>query len=148
MIINLQLFILPISLFFSPSEKRAVAADELCRRERQRAAQTRGAPTRLCVWFKRLPALLTLFFGSVKSSLPDAHRGRPNRQLENRPTERNQTGNEDGLGQRCPCDHHCLSNETSPEELWQCTAAFSLVRPDLTSLLAERKESFAVTAYG
>lgn len=50
MITNLQSFIHPISLDFSlPHKKGAVAADELCRRERHRAVQTRGAATRLSV---------------------------------------------------------------------------------------------------
>lgn len=60
-------------------------------------------------------------------------------------TERNQIINEDGIAQRVLATH-CLSNETSPEELCERMAAFSPVRPDLTSLLAERKKSFTVIA--
>lgn len=142
MIINLQAFIHPISLFFfSPRKCCAVAADKFCRRG---AAETRGASKHVSPWFKRLPALLTLFFGSMERSLPGADRSRPNHQLEQ--TERNQIINKDGIARRVLATGTALSNETSPEELCERMAAFSPVRPDLTSLLAERKKPFTVIA--
>lgn len=61
-------------------------------------------------------------------------------------TERNQIINKDGIARRVLATGTALSNETSPEELCERMAAFSPVRPDLTSLLAERKKPFTVIA--